>query len=62
MRGPVWLDTMHRLAPLCLCTAASVGNRLWVDTNGNGVQDAGEPDLTVPVKVTLQSCSSQGGA
>ena len=44
------------------CTAASVGNRLWVDTNGNGVQDAGEPDLTTPVTVTLQTCSSQGAA
>ena len=25
--------------------AASVGDRVWLDTNGNGIQDAGEPGL-----------------
>ncbi len=29
-----------------LCTVAFVGNFVWTDTNGNGVQDAGEPGVS----------------
>jgi len=28
-----------------LCAWRAIGDRLWRDTNGNGVQDAGEPDI-----------------
>jgi uncharacterized repeat protein (TIGR01451 family) len=34
--------------------SASIGDRVWIDTNGNGVQDAGEPGL-VGIEVTLQT-------
>ena len=27
------------------CTPGSIGDRIWEDRNGNGIQDAGEPDL-----------------
>ncbi len=36
---------------------ASVGDRVWLDTNGNGVQDAGEPGVS-NVLVTLYSSSN----
>jgi len=29
-----------------LCVWRAIGNRVWRDSNGNGVQDAGEPDIT----------------
>jgi fimbrial isopeptide formation D2 family protein/uncharacterized repeat protein (TIGR01451 family) len=29
----------------------SIGDRLWIDTNGNGVQDAGEPGLVCTVNL-----------
>ncbi|MGC8951420.1 SdrD B-like domain-containing protein, partial [Chloroflexus sp.] len=36
-----------------LLLPASVGDRVWLDTNGNGVQDAGEPGITgVTVRLT----------
>ena len=35
--------------------AASVGDRVWQDTNGNGIQDAGEPGIS-GVWVILYAC------
>ncbi|WP_322511357.1 SdrD B-like domain-containing protein, partial [Chloroflexus sp.] len=36
-----------------LYVPASVGDRIWLDTNGNGVQDAGEPGIAgVTVRLT----------
>ncbi len=43
---------------VALCTAApiEVGNLVWKDTNGNGVQDAGEPAIS-GVTVTLENAA-----
>ncbi len=35
---------------------ASVGDRVWLDTNGDGIQDAGEPGVS-NVLVTLYNSS-----
>jgi hypothetical protein len=38
--------------PVRIVTSASIGDRAWVDTNGNGIQDGGEPGLNgVPVSL-----------
>jgi hypothetical protein len=39
-------------------TLASMGNRIWLDANGNGVQDAGEAGMN---GVTVQLLTSDGG-
>jgi hypothetical protein len=41
-----------------LLLSASVGDRVWVDMNGNGIQDAGEPGLS---GVTVNLLDSGGG-
>jgi hypothetical protein len=38
----------------------TIGDKVWVDTNGNGVQDSSEPGLT-DVAVTLYRASHSGG-
>ncbi len=40
-------------------TLGSVGNRVWLDTNGNGVQDSGETGIN---GVTVQLINSNGNA
>jgi uncharacterized repeat protein (TIGR01451 family) len=40
-----------------LCVWRAIGNRVWRDTNGNGLQDPGEPDIT---GVRLQVLNSSG--
>lgn len=40
-----------------LCIWRAVGNRVWKDSNGNGVQDAGEPDIA---GVRLQVLDTNG--
>jgi uncharacterized repeat protein (TIGR01451 family) len=40
-----------------LCAWRAIGNRVWRDTNGNGVQDAGEPDIP---GVRLQLLTTSG--
>ncbi|MCC6434629.1 MAG: DUF11 domain-containing protein, partial [Acidimicrobiales bacterium] len=35
---------------------AAIGDRVWEDVDGDGVQDGGEPDLGVDVTVTLTDC------
>ncbi len=47
------------LEAICDLAPVQIGNRVWFDANGNGVQDAGEPPLP-GVKVSLLSCT--GGA
>lgn len=42
-----------------LCSWRAVGNRVWKDTNGNGVQDAGEPDIA---GVRLQVLDANGNS
>ncbi|MEI8167549.1 MAG: SdrD B-like domain-containing protein, partial [Chloroflexales bacterium] len=42
---PTWDAGLYRLAAL--------GDYVWEDINGNGVQEAGEPDFTPTVTVTL---------
>jgi len=44
-------------SPGCGNIPASVGNFVWSDTNGNGIQDAGEPGLS-GVFVVLANCVS----
>ena len=44
------------LGCVCVCAGATVGDLVWVDSNGNGLQDAGEPGLA-GVSVELR----QGG-
>ena len=41
-----------------LCSWRAIGNRVWRDSNGNGVQDAGEPDIP---GVRLQILNTSGG-
>jgi uncharacterized repeat protein (TIGR01451 family) len=42
-----------------LCSWASIGDRVWRDTNGNGIQDAGEPDIQgVRLQIFLASDTS----
>ena len=44
------------LVALCDLAPLEVGNRVWSDENGNGVQDAGEPAVPgVPVSLALGS-------
>ena len=41
-----------QLTPLCEATSSEIGNRAWIDTNANGVQDPAEaplPGLTVAI-------------
>jgi len=33
------------LVALCQSAPLEIGNRVWLDTNGNGIQDAGEPGI-----------------
>ncbi|NNJ12202.1 DUF11 domain-containing protein [Chloroflexales bacterium ZM16-3] len=40
-----------------LCVWRAIGDRVWRDTNGNGVQDAGEPDIA---GVRLQLLNTSG--
>ncbi len=44
---------------LPLISSGSIGDRVWVDTNGNGLQESGELGLG-DVTVVLSSVSSQG--
>lgn len=41
-----------------LCSWRAIGNRVWRDSNGNGLQDAGEADIA---GVRLQLLNSNGG-
>jgi uncharacterized repeat protein (TIGR01451 family) len=42
-----------------LCSWASIGDRVWRDSNGNGIQDAGEPDISgVRLQIFLASDTS----
>ena len=45
------------LVALCQSAPIEIGDRLWVDSNGNGIQDAGEPTLS---NVTVHLYSSDG--
>jgi hypothetical protein len=40
--------------------AIEVGNRIWFDTNGNGIQDAGETTAGVPTGTTVNLYTSTG--
>lgn len=42
-----------------LCAWRAIGDRIWRDTNANGVQDAGEPDIS-GVRVQLFAASDTG--
>jgi uncharacterized repeat protein (TIGR01451 family) len=45
--GPTTLAKAAGLGDVeVLCAWRAIGNRLWNDTNANGVQDAGEPSIT----------------
>jgi hypothetical protein len=44
-------------AVLCLSTAFTLGQRIWADLNGNGLQETGEPGV---VGVTVQLLSETG--
>ena len=48
------------LVPLCDSAPIEIGNRVWRDTNGNGIQDAGEPGLN-GVRVRLLKNGIQVG-
>ncbi|HQZ83569.1 MAG TPA: SdrD B-like domain-containing protein [Pyrinomonadaceae bacterium] len=43
--------------PLCKAAPIEIGNRVWRDTNGNGVQDPGEPGIA---NVTVHLYDSNG--
>ncbi|MBO0950997.1 SdrD B-like domain-containing protein [Fibrella forsythiae] len=45
-----------QLNALCEAPAVSIGNRVWVDVNGDGVQDPAEPPLA-GVKLSLYSAT-----
>ena len=36
-----------------LYQTATIGNRIWLDTNANGIQDAGELNITESITVEL---------
>ena len=42
---------------LCDMAPIEIGNRVWIDLNGNGVQDPGEPPVTTGVTVNLLDTS-----
>jgi protocatechuate 3,4-dioxygenase beta subunit len=50
-------SNMGDIEALCDAAPLEVGNRLWLDTNGNGIQDPGEPPL---VNVTVRLYSPTG--
>lgn len=41
--------------------SSSIGDRVWVDTNGNGIQDAGEPGLEVGVSLLHAGADGEFG-
>lgn len=41
-----------------LCAWAQIGNRVWIDTNGNGIQDGGEDDASGVVLRVTQGAQS----
>ncbi|NUQ37982.1 MAG: hypothetical protein HUU23_09340 [Caldilineales bacterium] len=50
------INDVRDTEPFRVLTPASLGNRVWVDTNGNGIQDGGEPNRS-GVTVNLYSTS-----
>jgi SdrD B-like domain len=50
---------MGDIEALCDAAPIEIGNRIWKDTNGNGIQDPGEPSLA---NVTVNLYSVIGGA
>ncbi|MEK7832369.1 MAG: SdrD B-like domain-containing protein, partial [Acidobacteriota bacterium] len=48
------------IVPLCDAAPIEIGNRVWRDTNGNGIQDAGEPGLA-GIRVRLLTNGIQVG-
>ena len=49
------MDNVTNLDP----NTASIGNKVWLDTNGNGIQDAGEIGVA-DVTVTLTGAGEDG--
>ncbi len=53
---PVWEAGISNC--LVLPSGASIGDKVWQDTNGNGVQDAGEPGVNGVVVILKQGATS----
>lgn len=61
LQGPFGkANGLSDIVPLCDAAPIEIGNRIWQDINGNGIQDAGEPGLT-GVRVRLLKNGIQVG-
>lgn len=59
-----WRDTDYRNYDVGLTQAQPtgfVGDRVWLDTNGNGLQDSNESGYTLPGMVLLKALSAEPG-